>query len=122
MSFDTKGIRQGEGNLPAIGPRHFERHRHRLARRGRVPKITFKVGDPGLLHQIIIDILPGQVLRCAQKGVHRPLRIGGDEDEAARRRVTGVGKGGQIINTRRADIMREDLAELVIGNPPDEGG
>src|SRR3546814_11006756 len=64
--------------------RNLDRGAHRPARFFRIPQIAFEIEDRTGGDQIAVERAFGQELRRAEKGVHRPLAIGGDEDQAAR--------------------------------------
>ncbi len=57
----------------------------------------------------------------AEEGVHRALAVGGDEDQATRGRCAFLERRRLIGDAERAQIVREDMAELVVGNLADEG-
>ena len=56
----------------------------------------------------------------AEEGVHRPLAIGSDEDQAARGWRLAFTRGGGEIDPAGADVVAEDLAQLVAGDLADE--
>ena len=61
-------------------------------------------------------------LRRAEEGVHRPLGIGGDEDQAARGGADVAARGDEEVDPLRFDVMLVDLAQLVVGDLADEAG
>ena len=68
----------------------------------------------------LVDRVGTEHLRCAEEGVHGPLRIRGDQDQAARGR-SDASLGGRVeFDSEGADIVREDLPELVVGELADE--
>ncbi len=59
-------------------------------------------------------------MRGAEEGVHRALPVGRDEDQAAPgRRIAGA-RRGVVVDPAGVDIVREDFAELVLGDLADE--
>ena len=87
-----------------------------------VPQIAFEVGDLGAGDQLAVDVLRTQLGAGAEIGVHRPLRVGGDDDQAAAgrtaRRSAGVPPKATPSETMSWRKMR---AELVVLGLADEG-
>ena len=61
-----------------------------------------------------------QELRGAEIGVHRPLAVGRDEDQALRGWRLGRARRGRKGDIEGADIVRENPAKLVIRDLPYE--
>jgi hypothetical protein len=95
---------------------------HRRARFFRVPQIALEIEKRGRCYLVAVERRCRQELRRAQKGVHRALRIGGDEDQAAGSRHLAVALRGCEFDAERADVVREHLAELVTRHLADETG
>ncbi len=58
----------------------------------------------------------------AKEGVHRPLRVGSDEDQDAARRPDVSAWGDEEVDALRFDVMLVNLAELIVGDLADEAG
>ena len=122
MARDHKGVRQGQRDLAAGGAGQIDRAAHRGARFFRIPEIAFEIEDRGTLDQFGVDQLRGQKLRRTKEGVHRALRIGRHQNQAARgRRLAGAGGHGEI-DAGGANVMREHLTQLIVGNLTNKGG
>src|SRR3546814_1015852 len=78
-------VAEREGDLAPGLARNLDRGAHRPARFFRIPQIAFEIEDRTGGDQIAVERAFGQELRRAEKGVHRPLAIGGDEDQADRK-------------------------------------
>ena len=120
MAIDAEHVRQGEGGPAAVGAGNVARLQHRRARRRRVPQIAFEIGDRACRHRVIVDVEVGEMLAGAKEGVHGALRIGRHQDEAARGRHIAPGERRFVADAGGADVVREHLAELVVGNAADE--
>ena len=122
MALDAEGVAQGEGDLAAGGAGGVDRRFHRRARHVGVPQIAFEVEDRGLGDSRRVDRARLEQLRRAEEGVHRPLRIGRDQDEAAGGGADVAARGDEELDALRFDIVLEDVAELVVGDLADEAG
>ena len=71
--------------------------------------------------QLLVKRGGGQELACAKEGVHRPLAIGGDEDEDAAGGGFTITRRGVEIDPGGAHVVAEHLAELIVGDLADEG-
>ena len=75
---------------------------HRRARFLRIPQIAFEIEDRGVPDLLLVERRRRQILGGAEEGVHRPLRVGRDQDQAARgRHVAVAGRGGELDADRR---------------------
>src|SRR3546814_6845526 len=86
-----------------------------------VTQIAFEIEDVGVGDQRLDDHRPVEQVAGAQKGVHRPLSVGGDEDQAARGRRPAAERRRVVGDAERAQIVGENRAELVVGDLPDKG-
>ena len=109
-----------EGNLRVRLTGDFQRPAHRGARLRRIPHIAFQKHQPCIGDGVLIDRLGRQEMRCAEKGVHRALAVRADQNEAAARWRFGIARGLREIDAHRAQIMGIDLAQLILGDLPDE--
>ena len=120
VAFDAEGIRQAERHLAAGVMGDLGRlEEGRLGRR-RIPEIALEVGHLGA-DPTLVDILGPQLDAGAEIGIHGALRVGGDEDQAARGRGIGGGDGGLEGDAIGPDVVAEDAAQLVVADLADEG-
>src|SRR3546814_10792259 len=70
--------------------------------------LAFEIEDRTGGDQIAVERAFGQELRRAEKGVHRPLAIGGDEDQAARGGGLARAHRGIERDARIVDVVLED--------------
>ena len=114
---------QRERDLAARFVRDVARRFHRATRLVGAEEIAFEVEDFGRAYEVGADCLRHQFVAGARRGVHRALPVGGHEDEAATRRMIAArGQRRRIeMYAQRLEIVAEDLAELVVGDLPDEG-
>src|SRR3546814_949026 len=64
---------------------HVDRAPHRRARQFGIPQIAFEIEDLGIGDPCLVDHRLIEQVARAEKGVHRALPIGGDEDQADRK-------------------------------------
>ena len=95
---------------------------HRRARTGRAPEIGLQIEDRRVADLLRIEHVGAELVRGAAIGVHRPLRVGRDQDQAAPGRLAAAFRRGQELDAERPDVVDEDLAELVVGDLADEAG
>ena len=81
VAVDAEGVAEREGDLAAGGARGGDRGFHRRARLGRVPQIALEIEDCGVGDGGRVDVARMEPLGGAEEGVHRPLGIGGDQDQ-----------------------------------------
>ena len=113
--------RPASKSVSASGAGDFHGPAHGAARLFRIPEIAFEIEDAGAGDQLVVERGGRQELACAEEGVHRALAIGRHKDKAARgRRVAGTGRGVEI-DADGADVMAEDLAQLVGRDLANEG-
>ena len=67
-----------------------------------------------------VDRVGPEHLRRAEEGVHGPLRVGRDQDQAARGGADAGLRRRVELDPEAADVVREDLPELVVGELADE--
>ena len=120
MARNAESIGQGERNFASCRAGNVDRSAHRGARFLGIPQIAFEIEDRAVGDQVGIDGGSRQELRSAQKGVHRPLAIGRDKDQAACRRRVCRARGRIEAHTDGANVMREDFAKLVARHLPDK--
>ena len=120
VARDAEHVRQCEGHLAPGPARDVDRGAHRGTWFLGIPQIAFEIQDRGVGDQRMVERGLGQELRRAKKRVHRPLAIGRHEDQATRGgRLTVAGFGAER-DAHRANIVREDVAELVLGDLADK--
>jgi hypothetical protein len=79
----------------------------------RSPEIGFEIEDRRAPDLLRIERVGRQLVCGAAKGVHRPLRVGRHQDEAAAgRQAVGLGRSLER-DPERADVVGEDVSELV---------
>ena len=92
VRLDAGDVGQSEGDLAPrfVGDRH--RLLHRRARAGRAPQIGFEIEDRRAPDLLGIERAGVELVGGAAEGVHRPLGVGRDQDQAAAgRRAAGSG-------------------------------
>ena len=120
MTIDDEALAGSESDLAARVARYLDRAAHCAARFFRVPQIPFEIKDACAGDQLVVERGGGEELACPEEGVHRPLAIGRDEDEAARGRGLAFAGRRVEIDPHRADVVAEDVAQLVLRHLPDE--
>src|SRR5579883_1362450 len=90
------------------------------ARCGRIEKIAFEIKDLNLLDGFAVEIVLVEFSCRAEMGVHGALAVGGDEDEAASRRIYVAAKTGIEAHANRTNVVGEDICELVFAELPHE--
>ena len=88
---------------------------------GRVPQIAFQVGDLRVGDQRLVDVLRTQLHAGAEVGVHGALGVRRHQDQAARRRGAAMAGRRLEMHAGGADVVAEDLAELVAVDLADVG-
>ena len=63
-----------------------------------------------------------QHLGRAEAGVHGPMGVGRDQDQAAAGGSDVASRSGAELDSEASDVVGEDLPELVVGDLADEGG
>ena len=120
MARDAEHVAERERDLPPCPACAVDRGAHRGARLFGVPEIAFEIQDRAVGDHRGVDRGGRQELAGAEEGVHGALAVGGDEDQAAAGgRVAGAHGRGEL-DADAADVVREDLAELVVGDLADE--
>ncbi len=122
MAVDAESVGQGEGDLAARIARRGDCRFHRRARLGRVPQIALEVEDRGVGNIARVDIARLQPLRRTKERVHRPLRIGSDQDQRARGGADIAARGDEEIDPEALDVVAIDVAQLVARHLADEAG
>ncbi len=97
---------------------HRHRPLHRRARARPDPTDSLEQQHPWRRNLRLDDRVAIQILGRAEIGIHRPLPVFGDEDQAARGRRFQI-RGAGVVNATpmRADIVGEDLAQLILRTP-----
>ncbi len=91
-----------------------------LLGRRPIPQIAFQVGHPRRLDRCLVDVGGSQLGACAEKGLHRAVRVGCHENQAAPGWCAAVGGFRREADAERGDVMAEDRAELVVADLADE--
>ena len=86
---------------------------------GRVEQIAFEIGDPGGSNHVRIDIGGPELDAGAEIGAHRPLSVGGDEDQATRRAGTVGHRRCLEPHPDRGNVVPKHLAEEVVAHLTD---
>ena len=119
---DAEAFRQSEGDGSTGLVRDLGGAQHRLAWPLGSPQIAFEEGDRGGADQLLVEALRRQLVAGARAGVHRPLRVGRDQDQAAPGRRAFLERRRFEPHAERVHVVRENLAELVVGDLADEAG
>ena len=120
MAVDAEGIGQSEGNLGAGLLRKPRRLLEGVLGLVAVEQIALEIDDARRLDERGIDVGGSEMHARAEKRVHGALAVRRHEDEAARGGLAVVGRRGVVGDAERADVVAEDAAELVGGDPADE--
>jgi hypothetical protein len=122
IAIHTKRIRQRQRDLAAglMGNRR-RLHKGFLGAFG-VPQITFQINERGSGDLICIDIGRHQLLRRAEIGVHRTLAIGRHQNIRAAGRRTVAGGLCLEGDASGTNVVRIQMAYLVIPHLADIGG
>ena len=107
---------------PVCVPGSLRRVPEGLLRLRLIEQIALEVRHLRVGDELLGDILGPELGGCAEERVLGAFGIGRDDDQAA--------PGGKAVACRRrlesdagrADVVREELAELVVPNAPDERG
>ena len=88
VAVDAESVGQGQRDLAAGLVRDLGRGEEGGLRLRPVEQIAFQIGDLGRADQVRVDVVGIRASdACAQEGVHRTLRVGRDQDQAARGRL-----------------------------------
>ena len=93
----------------------------RLPGARRIEQIAFEIGHLRGRDEVGIDILGPQFDAGAEIGVHGALRVGRDQDQAARGGGSARQRRGVERDPDGAQIVREDAAELIVPDLADIG-
>ena len=119
MPFDAERIRERQRDAP-VGPVRDRRGAaHGLLRGRRIPHVALEVGDSRARDQCLVDVALVELRARAQEGAHCALGVGCDDHEATSGRCAGDGEGRLEMHAHAAQVVREDLAEGVVGHPAD---
>ena len=121
VARDDESVGQGEGDLAARALRGGNRLAHGRAGLFRIPQVAFEIEHGRIGNGPFVERFGRQELRGTEVGVHRALAIGADEDQATRRRRLALARGGGESDAAGADVVGEDLAQLVVRDLADEG-
>jgi hypothetical protein len=122
MAFDAERIGQRQGGQSARRPGRARRlEKSRLCAR-RIPQVALEIGDSRGRNDLRFDVVGRQRHRRAEIGIHGALALRGHHDQAARGRRPGAGRRSVKSDAGGADVVGEDLAQLVVLHPADEGG
>ena len=120
MAVDAEGIGQSEGDLAPGSAGGGDRGFHRRARLGRVPQIALEIEDRRIGHLGRVNVLRLEPLRRAEESIHRPLRIGGDEDQRSRGGANIAARGDQEIDPEAFHVVAVNIAQFVARHLADE--
>jgi hypothetical protein len=122
VTLDDETVGEGEGDPRVSRMGDVDRRFHGRARLLGVPEISFQIDDLRAFDRGGVDGAAVELLGGAEKGVHGPLRIGGDENQRSRGRSNVVPRRNQEVDPQALDIVAVDVAELVARHLADEGG
>ena len=104
---DAQAFRQSEGDRPARRVGDLGGPQHRRARPLGAPQIAFEEGDRGRADQLPRRALGRELVARPGAGVHRPLGVGRDEDQAAAgRRPAGQRRRVELDSERRMSCAK----------------
>ena len=114
MAAHAERIRQRQRHLAARPVRRRRRAPERHLRRGRIEQIAFQIGHRRGGDQFLVHIRFPEGHAGPEIGVHRPLPVGRDQDQASRGGcAAGQPRRGEM-HPLRAHVVREHLAKLVV--------
>src|SRR5690348_14755529 len=79
-----------------------------------IVKIAFEIGDLRPADQMVVDIGRRKVGARAEISVHGPLRVGSDENQAARCCRPLLCRFRRKTYASRADVMTKDAPERIV--------
>ena len=118
---DTESVRQRQRHLDPGLVRRDSGIAHGRFGTWLIPEIALEVHHLRRGDAVHVEILRPKLGRRAEKGLHRALGVWRDEDQASRRRHPLHQRCGVVGDTSRADIVAEDLTELIGRNLADVG-
>ena len=114
MTVHAEGVGEREAYLAARCVRDARGLAERLLRVRWIEEIAFEVGNLRRLDQGDVDIVRCEIDARAEIGVHRALRIWGDEDQAERRRRPFRRCGSREGDAGLGDVAAVGFAERVV--------
>ena len=69
-----------------------------------------------------IERVGAELVGGAAEGVHRPLGVGRDQDQAAPGRRPAAFRRSDELDSERSHVVDEDLAQLIVRDLADEAG
>jgi hypothetical protein len=121
-AVDAEGVRERERDLAAVAVGELRRlQAGRLGARP-VPQIALEVDDPGRGDLGFVDVVGTELDAGAEIGRHGSLGVPGDENQAAGGRRPVLERRGLETDAGGADVMPEDLAQLIVLDLADVSG
>ena len=121
VAVDAERVGQRHRHLATRLVGETRGHPDRFLGARRVPQIALEIGDLRTGRLILLDILGSEFDAGAEIGVHRALAVRRHEDHRARRRRLGVQWSRVEGDALGADVVRVDLAEMVVRDLAEEG-
>lgn len=120
MAIDAEWIRQAEGDAPAGAMSDSGRFLEGFLRLWSIPQVAFEVGHLGAGNQVRVDVFRPDLCAGAEKGLQGAMGVGRDQNEAASGGWAGAGGKSVENDSKRADVVAEDRAELIVRDLADE--
>ena len=116
----TERVGQGERDLAVRAACGGRRLPDGVLRRRLVPEVSLEVGHRGAGDEGGVDVVGTDERRRPEVRALRALRVRCHHHEATARRRSGSGGCDVEVHAERSEIVRVDLAELVVTDAPDE--
>jgi hypothetical protein len=118
VALDAPGVRQAERHRAAGPVAGGHGLGQRLTGLRWVEEVALEVADAGRPDDVLVDVGGPELGGGTQEGVHGPLGVRGDDDEAtARGRAVG-GRRQREGDPDGVDVVGVQGTELVVGHPP----
>ena len=121
MTLHAERIGKAQCHLAAVGVGNFRSVCNGFLCLWRIPQIAFQIGHFRLSDQIRVHIAPVQFGARAQVGHHGALCVRRYQHKAARGGLTPRRRRSIELHAARADVMPENLPQLVVPHPADIG-
>ena len=107
---DAQALGKREGDRPLSFVRNLRGAKHGVARALRSPKVAFEKSHRGQTNQVFVQGLWRKLMAGAGAGVHRPLCVRSDDDQATAGGRTLLQRRSLEPDSERCHVMRENVA------------